>query len=164
MPAKELDHFLAGSSADSPMTAGGSVAPDRLALFERWHHTSLAPAAKSLCVLFEKRCNLVESEIGHKHEFDTHGFGMEAKCTTAPHNENNALPVRDNETPAPGLTDARGLAEALCPDPRSRPCLRTVRRWQEMRLIPFLKIGKKVMFDPVQVRRALDARFTIRAK
>jgi hypothetical protein len=33
-----------------------------------------------------------------------------------------------------------------------------------MRLIPFLKIGKKVMFDPVQVRRALDARFTIRAK
>lgn len=62
----------------------------------------------------------------------------------------------------PSLVDAIGLAEALFPDPRSRPGLRTIRRWQKMRLIPFLKIGKKVMFDPVQVRRALDARFTIK--
>ena len=89
---------------------------------------------------------------------------MEAKCTTTTSKANNALSVRDNESPAPGLVDARGLTEALCPDPRSRPCIRTVRRWQEMRLIPFLKIGKKVMFDPVQVRRALDARFTVSAR
>jgi len=106
----------------------------------------------------------VESEIGHKLEFDTRGFGMEAKCPTTTSSENNAHSVRENETPAPGLTDARGLTEALCPDPRARPSIRTVRRWQEMRLIPFLKIGKKVMFDPVQVRRALDARFTISAR
>lgn len=62
----------------------------------------------------------------------------------------------------PSLVDAVGLAEALFPDPRSRPGIRTIRRWQKMRLIPFLKIGKKVLFDPVQVRRALDARFTVK--
>jgi hypothetical protein len=132
---------------------------------DRWHHTGLAPAAQGLGILFEKRGNLVESEIGHKPDFDTLGFGMEAKCTTTTSKDNNALPVRDYEIiPAPGLVDARGLAEALCPDPRSRPCVRTVRRWQEMRLIPFLKVGKKVLFDPVQVRRALDSRFTVSAR
>jgi hypothetical protein len=90
---------------------------------------------------------------------------MEAKCTTTTSKDNSAPSVRDNETTtAPGLVDARGLAEALCPDPRSRPCVRTVRRWQEMRLIPFLKVGKKVLFDPVQVRRALDSRFTVSAR
>ncbi len=163
MPAKELDHFLAGSTADSPMTAEGSVAPDRLALFERWHHSSLAPAAKSLCVFFEKRCNLVESEIGHKHEFDTRGFGMKEKCPPAPA-QPSTQHANASATLPPGLVDAVGLAEALCPDPRSRPGLRTIRRWQKMRLVPFLKIGGRVLFDPLQVRRALDARFTISAR
>jgi hypothetical protein len=64
----------------------------------------------------------------------------------------------------PSLVDAKALAVALFPDPASRPCLRTIRRWQDLRLIPYLKVGKKVFFDPVQVRRALDARFTISAK
>jgi hypothetical protein len=89
---------------------------------------------------------------------------MEDKCTSAPRKAPAALSVRDNETGNHGLVDALGLAEALCPDPRSRPCLRTVRQWQKMRLIPFLKLGKKVLFDPVQVRRALDARFTVNAR
>ena len=89
---------------------------------------------------------------------------MEAKCNTTTSKETNALSVRDNESPAPGLVDARGLTESLFPDPQSRPCIRTVRRWQKMRLIPFLKIGKKVMFDPRCVRTALDARFTVSAR
>lgn len=79
--------------------------------------------------------------------------------------EGTMKPANQEKQPIPNmptLVDAIGLAEALCPDPRSRPCLRTIRRWQKMRLIPFLKIGGKVMFDPVQVRRALDARFTIK--
>jgi hypothetical protein len=88
---------------------------------------------------------------------------MEEKCQTSPaasfEQQKGA-----NSNPAPGLVKARGLAISLCPDPDSRPSLRTIRRWQDMRLIPFLKIGGAVYFDPVQVRRALDARFTVRAR
>jgi len=145
------------------MPALGSIAPDRLALFERWHNPGLAPAAKGLCVLFEKRGNLVEFEIGHKLKFDTRGFGMEEKCPPTPENP-NTIPANAPAPLPPGLVDAVGLAEALCPDPRSRPGLRTIRRWQKMRLVPFLKIGGRVLFDPVQVRRALDARFTVNAR
>jgi hypothetical protein len=105
----------------------------------------------------------VESEIGHKLEFDTRGFGMEEKCPPTPENP-NTIPANATATLPPGLVDAVGLAEALCPDPRSRPGLRTIRRWQKMRLVPFLKIGGRVLFDPIQVRRALDARFTVRAR
>jgi hypothetical protein len=90
---------------------------------------------------------------------------MEEKCNLARNGETNALPVREDKPhPATGLLEARGLAEALCPDPRARPCVRTVRQWQKMRLIPFIKIGGKVLFDPVQVRRALDSRFTVSAR
>jgi hypothetical protein len=105
----------------------------------------------------------VESEIGHKPEFDTLGFGMEEKCPPAP-TKPSTQPANASATLPPGLVDAVGLAEALCPDPRSRPGLRTIRRWQKMRLVPFLKIGGRVLFDPLQVRRALDARFTISAR
>ena len=88
---------------------------------------------------------------------------MEEKCQTSPavssQQQTGANPILP-----PGLVKARGLAVALCPDPESRPSLRTIRRWQDMRLIPFLKIGGSVYFDPVQVRRALDARFTVSAR
>lgn len=77
----------------------------------------------------------------------------------------NAVPVNETPTDAPtGLVDARGLTEILWPDPRSRPCVRTVRRWQELRLIPFLVVGRRIYFDAPQVRRALDSRFTVAAR
>lgn len=147
------------------MPAGGLKSPHRLTVRDRWHHTGLAPEAQGLCILFEKRGNIVESEIGHKPNFDTTGLSMEAKCNPARNEDNSALPVREQKADqATGLLEARGLAEALCPDPRARPCVRTVRQWQKMRLIPFIKIGGKVLFDPVQVRRALDSRFTVAAR
>ena len=61
----------------------------------------------------------------------------------------------------PALVDVHRLREILWPDARCRPCLRTVRRWQSQRLVPHVKIGRSVFFDPAQVRRALDASFTI---
>jgi hypothetical protein len=88
---------------------------------------------------------------------------MEEKCPHTPENP-NTIPANASANLPPGLVDAVGLGEALCPDPRSRPSLRTIRRWQKMRLVPFLKIGTRVFFDPVQVRRALDARFTVSAR
>jgi hypothetical protein len=88
---------------------------------------------------------------------------MEEKCPPTPEKP-TTLHANASANQPPGLVDALGLAEALCPDPRSRPGLRTIRRWQKMRLVPFLKIGGRVLFDPLQVRRALDARFTVNAR
>ncbi len=98
-----------------------------------------------------------EKEPASMSQIPKEQVAAKQKGTMKPTNQENQ-PIPN----MPTLVDAVGLAEALCPDPRSRFGLRTIRRWQKMRLIPFLKIGGKVMFDPVQVRRALDARFTIK--
>jgi hypothetical protein len=77
----------------------------------------------------------------------------------------HVVPVDETLTAAPtGLVDARVLTEILWPDPRSRPCVRTVRRWQELRLVPHIVVGRRIYFDPTQVRRALDSRFTVTAR
>jgi hypothetical protein len=60
-----------------------------------------------------------------------------------------------NATPPPVLVDAPGLLKALF-DEGSRPTVRWVRDMQQKRLIPFLKIGRMVRFDPVKARAALD--------
>jgi hypothetical protein len=35
---------------------------------------------------------------------------------------------------------------------------------QDRRLIPYKKIGRRVFFDPEEVRRALDRQFSVHAK
>jgi hypothetical protein len=54
------------------------------------------------------------------------------------------------------LTDMDGLRRELWPDEQSRPCERTIRKWQAGRIIPFIKIGRVVMFDVGRVREALQ--------
>ncbi len=63
-----------------------------------------------------------------------------------------------------GLVDGPRLLEALFPDPRCRPTLRWLRKQQAGRVIPYLKIGRFVFFNEAQVRAALDAKHTIRAR
>ena len=38
----------------------------------------------------------------------------------------------------------------------SRPSLRWLREQQKRRIVPYLKIGARVYFDPVQVRESLN--------
>jgi len=64
--------------------------------------------------------------------------------------------------PGGGFVDAGTCLKILFPDEGSRPCLRTFRRWQRLRLLPFRKIGRLTFFDPLEVRRALDRQFSVR--
>lgn len=61
------------------------------------------------------------------------------------------------------LVNAQGLLEALF-DERCRPSLRWVRQMQVQRVIPYVKMGHLVRFDPVKVRESLDKHFTVRCR
>jgi hypothetical protein len=61
------------------------------------------------------------------------------------------------------LLDAPALLAELFPE-SCRPTVRWLRDQQEKRTIPFVKIGRLVYFDPVQVREAIKNRHTIQAK
>jgi hypothetical protein len=64
----------------------------------------------------------------------------------------------------PSLVGAAELLLALFPANESRPSVRWLRRMQDRRLIPYKKIGRRVFFDPEEVRRALDRQFSVHAK
>lgn len=65
----------------------------------------------------------------------------------------------------PILVGAKKCLEIIFSDPESRPAERTFRDWQRKGLIPFHRIGgRKVFFDPEQVRRALDRNFEVKAQ
>lgn len=60
------------------------------------------------------------------------------------------------------LVKADKLLEALF-ELTERPTLRTIRRWQYERKIPYYKIGNNVFFDPAQVREALNKKNLVRS-
>lgn len=62
-----------------------------------------------------------------------------------------------------GLVNIEELMEIIWPSPRSRPTLRWCREMQARRVIPYIKIGGLVFFDPKEVRRALARRNTVQA-
>lgn len=55
------------------------------------------------------------------------------------------------------LVDAETLIRILW-HPDATPSLRWIREQQKCRTIPFVKIGRRVFFDPVAVRAALNKR------
>ena len=59
------------------------------------------------------------------------------------------------------LVRGEALLKILFKEEEGRPSLRWLRTLQSKRLIPFRKIGQGVFFDPVEVRRALDAQFKV---
>jgi hypothetical protein len=59
--------------------------------------------------------------------------------------------------------NGKRLLEILFP-PDSRPTHRWLQKQQQLRRIPFVKIGKCVWFFPDQVREAMIQRFTIKQR
>jgi len=55
----------------------------------------------------------------------------------------------------PGLLDAPGLLKAVWPDEGSRPSLRWLREMQARRVLPFIRVGRRIYFEPERVRAAL---------
>lgn len=47
--------------------------------------------------------------------------------------------------------------------PHCRPSLRSLKRWQKARIVPYFKIGHAVYFDPEKVRAKLEQKNFIRA-
>lgn len=72
-------------------------------------------------------------------------------------------PFQRKEPIRSGLTDAHGLLLALWPEAESRPSLRWLREQQARRTVPYIKIGRRVFFDPLQVRRAIEKNFSVEA-
>ena len=74
-----------------------------------------------------------------------------------------------NDTPKPpevpaGLVGARTALAIIFPDPQTRPSLRTWRKWQRQRLLPYIKVHRRVFFDVATCRAALDRDFGVKTK
>jgi hypothetical protein len=63
----------------------------------------------------------------------------------------------------PTLIGIKPCLKIVFPDEATRPGDRTFNEWRAKGFYPYVKIGKRVFLDPVQVRKALDKRFTIDA-
>jgi hypothetical protein len=63
----------------------------------------------------------------------------------------------------PTLVGIKTCLETVFPDEATRPGLRTFNEWRSRGYYPYLKVGKRVFLDPLQVRKALSKRFTIEA-
>lgn len=63
------------------------------------------------------------------------------------------------------LVGAETLLETLFPVERDRPTLRWLAEMRKRRLIPFRKIGGRIIrYDAAEVRAALDRNFTVVSK
>jgi hypothetical protein len=64
-----------------------------------------------------------------------------------------------------GLLNDEALLTALFPDESSRPSLRWLRKMRHRRLLPFYRIGgRMVLFDAGECRAALEKQFKVEAK
>ena len=57
------------------------------------------------------------------------------------------------DTPEP-LINAEKLREVVF-DPECRPSMRSIREWTRLRILPHVRIGRLIYFDPEEVRAAL---------
>lgn len=63
----------------------------------------------------------------------------------------------------PRYMSANKLLETIF-EPDCRPSLRSLRKWQSQGILPHVRLGKLVFFDPVAVRLALERKRTLRAR
>lgn len=68
---------------------------------------------------------------------------------------------KTNEQIPNRLVGAEALLREVWRDKESRPSLRWLRGMQAKRLVPYRKMGRRVYFDPEEVRRAIDAQFKV---
>ena len=61
------------------------------------------------------------------------------------------------------LVTAPKLLELIWPDEECRPCLRSLRSWTASRMIPHIRVGHLVYYDPEAVLAALSKR-TIKSR
>jgi hypothetical protein len=69
-----------------------------------------------------------------------------------------------HESILPELLGAEALLERLWPDLRSRPSLRWLREQQKRKTLPYVRIGRRIYFDPRQIAQAIAEKLTIRPK
>jgi hypothetical protein len=62
-----------------------------------------------------------------------------------------------------GYVGAECCIEILFPDPKSGISLRFFRKLQSQGYIPYLKLGRRTLFNPAEVRTALEKRLKRRA-
>lgn len=72
----------------------------------------------------------------------------------------------ENTTPAPSnhLCDGPGLLATIWPDEKCRPSHRALINWRDLGIIPYIKLGRLVFYDPAEVRWALRKKCTVRVK
>ncbi len=71
-----------------------------------------------------------------------------------------------SSTPDPGtaLVGAETLLETIFPNPEDRPTTRWLAEMRKRRLIPYRKIGGRIIrYDVAEVRAALDRNFTVKS-
>jgi hypothetical protein len=77
----------------------------------------------------------------------------------------NAHAAQSEYPPAhPGLVGETALREIIWTDPSSRPSRRWFLELKAKGLVPFHRIGRRVFFDPTEVRAALDHQFRVNAR
>ena len=62
-----------------------------------------------------------------------------------------------------GYVGIERMMEMVFSDPNCRPCKRTVEDWMSRGWLPYIKIKRKVFFDPAECRRAIDRQFKVKA-
>ncbi|MGE9268425.1 MAG: hypothetical protein ACQKBY_10035 [Verrucomicrobiales bacterium] len=73
-------------------------------------------------------------------------------------------PHTTKTTQEPALYSINTTLKKVFPEKSGRPSLRTFNEWRARGYYPYVKVGKRVFLCPVQVRLALEKRFTIDAK
>lgn len=89
---------------------------------------------------------------------------MQKKSTTRaiPKLERTIETVRNSQD---ALVGSESLLELLFPDERDRPSERWLAAMRQRRLIPYVKIGgRMVRYDAEEVKHALKRNFTVEAK
>ncbi len=80
---------------------------------------------------------------------------------------NTSLPkeygVQRCDTTTTKLVDAPRCIDAIFHE-EARPGLRTWMDWKAKGYLPFVRVGRRVFYDPTDCRTALEKRFTIRAR
>jgi hypothetical protein len=72
--------------------------------------------------------------------------------------ESNAPPI------GVALVDIVGLLKTLFPDPEARPSVRATLKLRDSGAFPFIRWGRRIYYDPEQVRWALNRKCTVKAR
>lgn len=75
-----------------------------------------------------------------------------------------ALETRKSLSPPEGLVGEAALRAIIWPDPASRPSRRWFLGLKAKGMIPYHRIGRRIFYDPAEVRTALDHNFRVNAR